>query len=577
MTSRPAGPRHSPAPDDIAGPLADPLDTAVRSPVGSGRRAALVATLTAAPAPPGSGSAGPPAEVTGLEVRADLLGDVDPQVLRRNFRGTLCYTLRSAAAGGQHDGSLQSRHERLVRAAAWYDLVDLEADLDLTPDLLARIPAAQRRISWHGKPAPGGQVDVSRLAAAFGQVADVPARLYLLAPAVTTAAEAMAPLLLLARLGRADVTAFGTGPAGTWSRLLAPWLGAPVVYGWLAGPGPAGQQPAIPAPAGPQPAGAQARVRPGVRAGAARAARIQAVGAQAAGPDADGLPSIEQICTDYPLPALPPLRFVCGIAGRAAASSLSPRLHNAAYQALQLPGLYLPFLVEDLERFWPTVAGRLDELGVTMRGITVASPNKEAALRVADGSTPTVRLVGAANALVRLDGRGRADASEGAIRAIADAQVPIAGRKVAVIGCGGAGRALAHGLLAAGAEPTLVNRGAERGRFAADLLGLPFVPLADFDPVGYALVVNATPLRAESPVLVGDLDADAAVLDLAYGSAPTALVRAARDRRLTTVDGQQVLVAEVVEQFWLLTGRRMPALAQVSNPNAAAGPADRRT
>jgi 3-dehydroquinate dehydratase/shikimate dehydrogenase len=542
-----------------------------------------VATLTA---PPAAGGFAPPAGVTGLELRADLLGDVDPELLRRGFRGPLCYTLRSAAAGGRHDGSVRSRHERLARAAARYDLVDLEADLDLTPELLDRIPPVQRRISWHGRPA-GEPVGLRRLTAAFGQLASTPARLYLLTPPAPTAAAAIAPLLLLARLGRPDVTAFGTGPAGTWSRLLAPWLGAPVVYGGLpaapaggstafgnaAGGNGAGSNDAAAAgaaqlpggqPPGAQPPGAQP---PGGQPPGGQPAEL--AGSQHPGPSVDGLPSLEQIQADYPLPWLPPLRFVCGIAGTAAASSLSPRLHNAAYATLRLPGLYLPFMVDDLTRFWPVMAGRLGQLGLTMRGITVASPNKETALQVADGSTPTVRVVGAANALVQLGGQGRADASEGAVQALVDARVPLAGRKAAVIGCGGAGRAVAYGLLGAGAEPTLVNRSAERGRFAADLLGLPLVPLADFDPAGYSLVVNATPLRAASPVRVANLDDDAAVLDLAYGATPTALVTAARDRGLTTVDGQQVLLAEVVEQFWLLTGRRMPDLTHVLYPGVA--------
>jgi 3-dehydroquinate dehydratase/shikimate dehydrogenase len=514
----------------VPGEPADPPD--------SGRRAALVGTLTVPPAANGAGWPGPPSEVTGLEVRADLVGDVDPALLRRGFPGPLCYTLRSTAAGGRYGGSPASRHERLVRARARYDLVDLEAGLDLTPELLAEIPPQQRRVSWHGDQGTGRPVDVAGLADAFAQLVGTPARLYLLAPGVTSAEEALAALLLLGRLRRPDVTAFGAGPAGTWSRLLAPWFGAPVVYGRLGG--------------------------------------ADAGGPGADGPDTDGLPGIDQLRTDYPLPALPPLQFVCGIVGKAVAGSLSPRLHNAAYRALHLPGLYLPFHVDSLERFWSAVVEHLDELGIAVHGVTVASPHKEAALRVADAGTAAVRAVGAANALVRLGGRAQAASSEGALRTLVEARIPTAGRKVAVIGCGGAGRAVAHGLLAAGAEPTLVNRGAQRGRFAADLLGLPFVPLADFDPAGYALLVNATPLRAESPVRVADLDADTAVLDFVYGTAPTALVRAARDRRLTTVDGLQVLLAEVEDQFWLLTGRRMPDLTHVVRPRDATTPANGR-
>jgi 3-dehydroquinate dehydratase/shikimate dehydrogenase len=452
-----------------------------------------------------------PAAVSHLEVRADLVGDLDPATLRRRFGGRLVYSLRSVWHGGGCADPPQARRRRLAAAAAaGYDLVDLEASHDLVPEVLEQVPAGRRRISWHG-----GPLELALLRAQFTWMAKVPARMYLLAPAVSTAVEALTPLRLLAQLGRDDVTAFGAGPAGTWSRLLAPWLGAPVVFG---------------------------RLSPGQDA---------------------VVPTVEQLLTDYPFPVLPPLSKLYGIVGRSVQTSLSPRLHNRAYREQRTPELFLPFYVPDratfLTRFWPAIVTGLERLGLPLAGLTITSPLKEAALFAADSASPTARAAGAANALVHRQGRWRAETTDAsAVTALLRrARVPLNRRRAAVIGCGGAGRAAAIALLACGAEVVMVNRRGGRGPLASELLGLPFLPLESFTPDGWSVVVHATPVCTEMPLDVARLADDAVVLDLVYGSSRTALVTAARQRGLLTIDGWDALSTEVAHQFRLMTGRSM--------------------
>ncbi len=152
----------------------------------------------------------------------------------------------------------------------------------------------------------------------------------------------------------------------------------------------------------------------------------------------------------------------------------------------------------------------LDSLGWPLGGLTVTSPHKEEALATASGASVLARQAGSANTLLRRNGSWLADTAdaEGVVRVLAQKRVPLAGRKTAVVGCGGAGRAAAAGLKQAGAEVTLVNRGTERGAYAARLLGLPFVPLAGVsDARDFFLVVHATPLTSESPFPVAELRA----------------------------------------------------------------------
>lgn len=445
--------------------------------------------------------------VDWLEVRADLIGDPDPGPLRANFGGRLQYSLRGLDHGGQFTGTTRSRRARLLAAANRYDLVDLESDLDLVPELLDAIPPERRRISWHG-PA----MDLPALRRRAARMTAVPARLYLIAPRVQRAEQALDPLLLLKELDRADVTAFGTGSAGTWSRLLAPWLGAPVVY---------------------------------TR-------------------DTDtadtGIPGLAQLA-DYGFPALPLLRELYGIAGGTVTGSLSPRLHNAAYRAIGLPALYLPFQVDSLLPFWSRMAeAGLPALGLPLRAATIKSPHKEDTLRMSLRCSDAARNAGSANALVRYRRGWHAHTSDSlaVVEALNMAGVPIAGTPTAVIGCGGAGRAAAAGLVRAGARVTLVNRTESRGRDARRRLGLPFTPLAEFSPRPFSLVVHATPLATEIPIDLDELAADATVLDFVYSATNTALAVAARRRGLTVIDGWDMLLAETISLFQVMTGRPAP-------------------
>src|SRR3954467_9651741 len=207
-------------------------------PPAEGRRATLVATVTTLP----EGSALPLVSdlerVDWLEVRGDLVGDLDAARLARIFPGKLLYTLRSKAEGGASESSPERRRKRLIEAArrhalgglgagpGRYDLVDLEAARDLSSDVLAAVPPEKRVISWHG-PAPG----LEGLTATFEKMAAFPAALYKLVPTAERPGDEVPALLLLASLGRRDVACFAVGPVGAWTRLVAPRLGAPVVYG----------------------------------------------------------------------------------------------------------------------------------------------------------------------------------------------------------------------------------------------------------------------------------------------------------------------------------------------------------
>ena len=486
-------------------------------------RAMVVASLTEPPAADGSDLRALAGVADWLEVRADLVGDLDPDWLRSHFTGELLYTLRSAFEGGAFAGSRDARLRRIGEAGPRFDRVDLEGERDLAPELLARIPAGRRIVSWHGSP-----IDLQALRARLTHLSSVPAAFYKLVPGATNAGEELAPLQLLAASPRRDVIAFASGDSGFWTRILAPRLGAPVVYG----------------------------------SASARAA-------------APGQPSVEQLRRDYGFPELPRIRHLFGLVGWPALHSLSPRLHNAAYRALGVPAVYVPFDVQEFGDFWLELveSDAIAGLGLELSGLSVTTPHKEVAFAVAGATSPLSERLQAVNTLTPRRGvwEGESTDAYGVVEALRARGVEPRGRRIAVVGCGGAGRAAALGLAVAGGRVVLANRGPERGMSAARSLGLPFVPLAELfgDTVGggapgdaFDVYVHATPLGRrdsdELPLPVARLAAGAVVVDLVYGEVPTPLVTEARRRGLMAIDGREVLLFQAIPQFRSMTGKELP-------------------
>jgi shikimate dehydrogenase len=145
----------------------------------------------------------------------------------------------------------------------------------------------------------------------------------------------------------------------------------------------------------------------------------------------------------------------------------------------------------------------------------------------------------------------------GAVRALEEAG-PLEGRRVAVLGAGGAGRAVAYGVRGAGARVTIFNRTAERGRQLAEDFGLAFGgSLADFDASKFDIVVNATAAGFRAPdvnPLEGRLAAHLLVMDAAFLPLQTKLLRDAAALGCRTVAGTRMMVHQACGQVELYTG-----------------------
>ena len=256
-----------------------------------------------------------------------------------------------------------------------------------------------------------------------------------------------------------------------------------------------------------------------------------------------------------------------GVIGRPVAHSLSPLIHGAWIKAAGIDAAYGRFTPKDGQSFADEIA-LLRTLG--MKGLNVTLPFKEEALALADSASPIARASGAANLLFFKGGRIEADNTDGIglLSALAQ-QAPklnIAGAPVVLLGAGGAARGALAALLASGApEVRILNRTLERAETLADLDPRAYaLPLnwAGEAFLGAGLVVNATAAglsgAAELELPLDALPEEAVVMDMVYKPLETGLLRAARARGLTGVDGLAMLIGQAVPSFEAFYGRPPP-------------------
>ena len=264
--------------------------------------------------------------------------------------------------------------------------------------------------------------------------------------------------------------------------------------------------------------------------------------------------------------------------------SLSPAMHNAAFDALGLDWMYMAFDVEPANV--RTVLGAVTDLG--MGGLSVTIPHKEAVAATLDRLSPLAEALGAVNTVVpdaRHGLRGENTDGPGFLEALTDDEgFDPANRRCLVVGAGGAARAVVKALADAGAaEIVVVNRTRERAEAVVALAaGCARVGVAA--EAGEAdLVVNATPLGMSGAGYDDDLPVDPAhlgpgqlVVDLVPNPAITPLVEQARAQGAAAVNGLGMLVHQAALAFRLWTGQEPPvavmsaaALAELARQNRA--------
>lgn len=262
---------------------------------------------------------------------------------------------------------------------------------------------------------------------------------------------------------------------------------------------------------------------------------------------------------------------VCAVIGNPVEHSLSPALHNAAFAEKKLNMCYVAFHVEDL------AAAMAGVKGLNLLGLSVTIPHKVAILDYLDEVEQTAARIGSVNTVLHKAGRliGYNSDGLGAVRALREADVPLTGEKVTILGSGGAARAIAFTLGKEVSLKEMVLLGIEAeecGRLADDLAkALPFpvrwepmsLETLDRHVPDSAGLIHCTPVgmspREERSVLDRQLLRPGQfVFDIVYNPLKTRLLREAESVGCRVVPGVEMFIHQAVFQFELWTGEPAP-------------------
>ena len=266
---------------------------------------------------------------------------------------------------------------------------------------------------------------------------------------------------------------------------------------------------------------------------------------------------------------------LAGIIGHPIKHSYSPLIQNAAFEQSGLDFIYLPFDIHPI-RLRDAVRGLA---ALNCIGFNVTIPHKERILELLDELSPEVQVIGAVNTVVNDGSRlhGYNTDALGFVSSLKPFSDQIGGETVAVLGAGGAARAVLYGLITQFKPQRiyLLNRHLER----AESLRIDFQETLSFNAIttlelsasnaldsltNCKLIVNATPVGTypdveESPILTDkSFTAGQIIMDLVYNPPETELIRLAGKKGATVVGGSEMLLQQASESFELWTGMPMP-------------------
>ncbi|MCL2766957.1 MAG: shikimate dehydrogenase [Peptococcaceae bacterium] len=264
---------------------------------------------------------------------------------------------------------------------------------------------------------------------------------------------------------------------------------------------------------------------------------------------------------------------LCGIFGNPVRHSFSPAMHNAAFAALGLNYVYLPFSVE-VHQLTAAVAG-IRAMGLV--GLNVTIPHKQSIMPLLDDLSAEARLMGAVNTVVNQDGYLFGDNTDGTgfLSALqAETGFFPAGKTALIIGAGGAARAVSVKLALSGAkELYIMNRSGKGAEDLADLLYthtkahiqvIPWLDNGQELSVKADLTVQTTPVGMLSET--GETDRlprfhwvpGQVVCDLIYNPGETRFMVSAREKGATVINGLGMLLYQGALAFQMWTGLPAP-------------------
>jgi 3-dehydroquinate dehydratase/shikimate dehydrogenase len=436
-----------------------------------------------------------------VEIRLDSAADPDAAAVVADRLTPIVVTCRPSWEGGSFAGSEEERRRLLERALELgADYIDVEARARFMGDLVARAPD-RIVLSRHWFDETPGRLEEATRELLSSQAGIVK---------VATRARCLDDTVRLARAFRRPalerrLVVVGMGLEGLVTRVLPERFGSAWTY--------AGES-----------------VAPGQ------------------------IP-LSRMLGEYRFRSLTPRTDLYGVVGSPVGHSVSPAMHNAAFQEAAIDAVYLPLAAASEDDF----LGFAKAFAVS--GASVTIPFKVPLAERAHAIDGVTRRIGALNTVLFRDGimSGTNTDVEGFLAPLAPS-LKLSDTRAVVLGSGGAARAAAFALGNAGARVSVRARRAEQAALVADLVGGDYGTIPP--PSGsWDLLVNATsvgmhPRDDDSPLPASALRPGATVYDLVYNPPTTRLMREARAAGCRVIGGLEMLVAQAAAQFHWWTGRQ---------------------
>lgn len=265
------------------------------------------------------------------------------------------------------------------------------------------------------------------------------------------------------------------------------------------------------------------------------------------------------------------IKFCCLI-GDPIEHTVSPMIHNTAFQKLGLNYMYLAFKVKK-----DMLKKAIDGVkALNIRGLNVTIPHKIEVIKYLDEVDETAKKIGAVNTIVNNDGilKGYNTDGKGALMAIKESGLDLKDKIVVIVGAGGAARAISYYVaLEKPGKIIILNRTLERARkLAKDLIKETKVccetRILEADQVRESLsdanlLINCTPVGMhpnveETPVPKDCLRKNMTVMDIVYNPLKTGLLKNALEIGCKIINGLDMLVNQAALSFKIWTGMDAP-------------------
>ena len=242
--------------------------------------------------------------------------------------------------------------------------------------------------------------------------------------------------------------------------------------------------------------------------------------------------------------------------------SLSPQLHNAGYEALQIDDQYVYVAcrvgIKQIADFINGVRA------MSIRGVSCTIPHKVAVMQYLDEIDEIAHAIGAVNTIVNEDGKliGYNTDWLGIINPL-EKIIDLKNKTVALLGAGGAARAVAYGVTKKGAKLLIFNRTFENAeKLAREFGGIAYSQDALIKTKTADIIINTTSVglinKNETPLPKEFIQKNQIVFDAIYGKSETQLISDAKEKGAITISGVEMLLHQGLEQFKLFTKHNAP-------------------